>query len=152
MSAARKEAEAALRRCRAEHAPACLCGVEALLSAASALLAEQDGAGALHFVCTDFPGPGAECVFVECEDSTGRSINAGEWVRRPDGLAALVVSRPAPSPARDEVREAAEIAEAAQELNPNNYTHEEVCALNDAMIAVTLKLRAALASAPKGGA
>lgn len=63
-------------------------------SALRALLAEQPATPAqeLHFVCTDFPGPGDECVFVECEDGTGKSINAGEWVRRPDGLVALVVT------------------------------------------------------------
>ena len=53
---------------------------------------------------------------------------------------------PAPSPASDEVREAAEIAESAPELNLNNYDHEQVRELNDAMVAVTLKLRAALAA------
>ena len=58
-----------------------------------ALLAAEQGAPTpLHFVCTDFPGPGNECVFVECETGDGHSINAGEWVRRPDGLVALVVS------------------------------------------------------------
>jgi len=52
----------------------------------------------LHFVCTDFPGPGSECVFVECEDGEGHGVHAGEWVRRPDGLVALVVKAdPAPS-------------------------------------------------------
>ena len=53
----------------------------------------------LHFICTDFPGPGNECVFVECEDGNGHGINAGEWVRRHDGLVALVVQRsPEPAP------------------------------------------------------
>lgn len=69
------------------------------------LAAEPSAPPPLHFVCTDFPGPGNECVFVECEDGAGHGVNAGEWVRRPDGLVALVVSRwPAPDAA---VREAA---------------------------------------------
>ena len=66
---------------------------------ADARRAAEGALDALHFVCTDFPGPGNECVFVECEDGTGRSINAGEWVRRPDGLVALVVTAlPAANP------------------------------------------------------
>ena len=60
-----------------------------------------------------------------------------------DAEIAALAARPAVAES-DEVREAAEIAEAAPELNLNNYDHEEVVRLNDAMIAVTLKLRAAL--------
>lgn len=43
----------------------------------------------MNIVFRDFPGPGNECVFVEVEDDTGHSINAGEWRKRPDGLVEL---------------------------------------------------------------
>lgn len=29
--------------------------------------------------------PGPECDFIEVENDTGHSINAGEWLRRDDG-------------------------------------------------------------------
>lgn len=47
----------------------------------------------LHFVCDRIPDQNG-CTFIECENSEGSSINAGEWVVRPDGLAQLVVLRP----------------------------------------------------------
>lgn len=47
----------------------------------------------LHFVCDRIPDQNG-CTFIECENSEGSSINAGEWVMRPDGLAQLVVLRP----------------------------------------------------------
>lgn len=44
----------------------------------------------LHFVFDDFPNPeGAR--FIEVEDGSGRSVSAGEWRRREDGLVELVV-------------------------------------------------------------
>lgn len=49
----------------------------------------------LRFVCREMPGPGEGCVFVECEDANGNSVNAGEWRQRADGLAELVVKLPA---------------------------------------------------------
>lgn len=45
----------------------------------------------VDIVFTAFPGPSNECVFVEVEDQHGRSVRLGEWVERPDGLAALRV-------------------------------------------------------------
>lgn len=36
------------------------------------------------------PGP----RFVEVEDSTGKSVNVGEWVQRPDGYWVLRIPRP----------------------------------------------------------
>jgi hypothetical protein len=42
----------------------------------------------VDIVFTGRPGPGNECVFVEVERD-GRSIRYGEWIDRPDGLAAL---------------------------------------------------------------
>ena len=82
--------------------------VKALADAVRALLAEATPAP-LHLVFADFPGPGNECVFIEAEDSSGRSLNAGVWVRRPDGLVALVVPSRIPAPAApDELRKAAE--------------------------------------------
>lgn len=46
---------------------------------------------ALHIVFTAYPGPGNECAFVECETPDGKSVNAGEWRDRTDGLVELVV-------------------------------------------------------------
>lgn len=44
----------------------------------------------LRFVFDQFPCPeGAR--FVEVEDSDGKSVNAGEWRERPDGLVELCV-------------------------------------------------------------
>lgn len=37
--------------------------------------------------------PGGEVTFVEVEDGEGRSINAGEWTNRDDGLVALRIRR-----------------------------------------------------------
>lgn len=45
---------------------------------------------ALHVVFDGPPGPESG-RFVECETPDGRSINAGEWQQRPDGLFQLVV-------------------------------------------------------------
>jgi len=42
----------------------------------------------VDIVFTDRPGPGNECLFVEVERD-GRSIRYGEWIDRPDGMAAL---------------------------------------------------------------
>jgi hypothetical protein len=49
---------------------------------------------ALHIVFTAAPGPGRECVFVEVETPDGKSINAGEWIDRADGLVELVIAFP----------------------------------------------------------
>lgn len=49
--------------------------------------------GHVDFVCEKSPGPSNECVFVELEDETGRSIKLGEWVKRPDGFHALRIPR-----------------------------------------------------------
>jgi hypothetical protein len=107
MSEARKRAEEARSRLlAADNARERGYAMEDCAVALEALLAEEPEAARLHFVCTDFPGPKNECVFVECEDGEGHGVNAGEWIRRPDGLVALVVSRRAPLP--PEVREAAE--------------------------------------------
>jgi hypothetical protein len=46
----------------------------------------------VHFVCDRIPDQ-TGCTFIECEDATGSSIDAGKWEVRPDGLAQLVVSR-----------------------------------------------------------
>ena len=46
----------------------------------------------LRLVFTALPGPGDECVFVEAEDASGRSIKCGEWRERDDGLVELVVT------------------------------------------------------------
>jgi hypothetical protein len=42
----------------------------------------------VDIVFTDRPGPGNECLFVEVERD-GRGIRYGEWIDRPDGMAAL---------------------------------------------------------------
>lgn len=44
----------------------------------------------LHFVFDRLPDEKG-CTFIEVEDSTGASINAGQWEIRADGLAQLVV-------------------------------------------------------------
>lgn len=68
--------------------------------------AGRDGLGAnkpeplksdLNIVFTGSPGPGNECVFVEAEDKNGRSLNAGEWCTRPDGLVELRIALPVKS-------------------------------------------------------
>lgn len=50
----------------------------------------MDGDKELRVVFDGPPGvpPGR---FVECEDSLGRSVNAGEWRERADGLWELVI-------------------------------------------------------------
>ena len=48
----------------------------------------------LRIVCTNAPSPYAGklgCEFLETEDENGRSVNAGEWRERRDGLWELVV-------------------------------------------------------------
>jgi len=40
------------------------------------------------FVCTDQPGPGYECKFVELEDGQGKSVQ-WHWHDRADGLSEL---------------------------------------------------------------
>lgn len=45
----------------------------------------------VHFVCDRIPDQNG-CIFIECEDENGNSINAGEWRLRGDGLVELVVS------------------------------------------------------------
>lgn len=48
---------------------------------------------AVHLLFDGPPGP--ECGrFVEAEDPTGKSINAGEWSQRPDGYWQLVIQQP----------------------------------------------------------
>jgi hypothetical protein len=46
----------------------------------------------MNIVFTGFPGPGNECVFVEVEDDAGKSIRAGEWRQRADGLVELHIA------------------------------------------------------------
>ena len=46
----------------------------------------------LHIIFDGPPGPTAG-RFVECETSDGRSVNAGEWAERKDGLWELVIPR-----------------------------------------------------------
>ena len=67
--------------------------------------AAQDEAAAesLHFIFDKMPGPEG-AMFIECEDANGKSVNAGEWRMRADGLAELVISQPSvrvPDAARD---------------------------------------------------
>jgi hypothetical protein len=54
----------------------------------------------LRIVCTDtpspFPTPPGYCGFVEVEDENGKSINAGSWRKRRDGLWELVVKLQSP--------------------------------------------------------
>jgi len=47
---------------------------------------------ALHIIFDGPPGPTAG-RFVECENSDGYSVNAGEWHERRDGLWELVIPR-----------------------------------------------------------
>lgn len=44
-------------------------------------------------IFTDFPSAGNDCVFVEVENDLGKSIDAGYWRLRDDGLVELVISR-----------------------------------------------------------
>lgn len=61
------------------------------LTASPFLPVQGVGGSNLHIVFTGFPGPGNECVFVEVENDAGKSISAGEWKNRPDGLVELVI-------------------------------------------------------------
>lgn len=50
----------------------------------------------LHIVFDGFPshdGP----RFIEVEDGSGKSINAGEWRRRDDGFCELIIAAPSPT-------------------------------------------------------
>jgi hypothetical protein len=49
----------------------------------------------VDIVFDKLPGPDG-CRFIEVEDSDGRGISLGEWVERPDGLAALRIPDPRP--------------------------------------------------------
>ena len=51
----------------------------------------------MRIITTGFPGPGKGRLFVEVEDDDGRIIDAGEWRKREDGLAELVLEAPTPS-------------------------------------------------------
>lgn len=48
------------------------------------------------FIDIVFDGPPSQPNprFVEVEDSTGKSVNVGEWVQRPDGYWVLRIPRP----------------------------------------------------------
>ncbi len=46
-----------------------------------------------------FDGAPPDAKFVEVEDNTGKSVCAGEWIVRPDGLHALRVLMPLEQPA-----------------------------------------------------
>jgi len=54
----------------------------------------------IDIVFTDLPGPGSECVFVEVEDQSGKSIAIGTWTRRSDGFVALRIPDPRPEDQR----------------------------------------------------
>jgi hypothetical protein len=43
----------------------------------------------IDIVCTNLPGPGDDCVFIEAENSDGEAVRLGEWVQRDDGTFAL---------------------------------------------------------------
>ncbi len=58
-------------------------------------LAKQERNTEVRFVCKEMPDAGDQCVFIECEDSSGASIYAGDWRWRDDGLCELVVKMPA---------------------------------------------------------
>lgn len=63
------------------------------ISAVNAELASALGRpdrGPIHLVFDAFPSPEGS-RFIEAEDEAGKSIKAGEWVSRPDGLVALVI-------------------------------------------------------------
>ncbi|TPK42264.1 MULTISPECIES: hypothetical protein [unclassified Mesorhizobium] len=65
---------------------------------------------AIHFVCTAFPGPNNECVFVELETPEGRSAALGDWKARADGLVELVMPIAASAPKSDATKQDALIA------------------------------------------
>lgn len=75
--------------------------IEALMPIAALAVSPDAPAAAagveqLRFVFDRFPCPeGAR--FVEVEDENGRSLNAGEWRSRDDGLVELVLHRASPS-------------------------------------------------------
>jgi hypothetical protein len=61
------------------------------------MTARETGAVELRIVFDGPPGPESG-RFVECETPDGKSVNAGEWHERSDGLWELRLSRPQPTP------------------------------------------------------
>lgn len=61
------------------------------------ILEQPEAAGSLH-VLFDGPPSHESGRFVEVEDDSGKSVRAGEWVERSDGLWDLVIPRYAPPP------------------------------------------------------
>ena len=66
------------------------------VSAPAPQLAQQGAGVPVHVVFDGPPGPEAG-RFVECETPDGKSINAGEWRERKDGLWELIITPPARS-------------------------------------------------------
>ena len=64
-----------------------------LADAANAVMAKIKAEPFIDVVFDGPPGPESG-RFVECEDETGRSINAGEWIDRGNGLWALRIKPP----------------------------------------------------------
>lgn len=74
------------------HGPACATAL-AKADAILALLSEPPvEARAVHLVFHDFPSH-EPAQFIEAETPDGKSINAGEWRKRDDGLVELVIQR-----------------------------------------------------------
>lgn len=72
------------------------------------------------------PGPEGG-RFIEAEDSGGRSIRAGEWIRRGDGLWALRLIVLLPPRLSPEGREAAARLGMPQELPPHTLHRCKIC-------------------------
>ncbi len=58
-------------------------------------LTDPPGVGPEHYLDIVFDGPPSHTSgrFVEVEDQTGKSVNAGEWVERADGMWALRIPK-----------------------------------------------------------
>ncbi len=88
---------------------------------------------AINVVFDGPPGPESGC-FVEVETDDGASINAGEWIKRPDGLWWLRIALPAPA---DDTRElVARLAACIVKDRDQDYHGNEFVNDLDAIIAI----------------
>tara|TARA_B100002003_G_scaffold128209_1_gene118518 strand:- start:987 stop:1337 length:351 start_codon:yes stop_codon:yes gene_type:complete len=96
----------------------------------------------MRIITTGFPGPGKGCLFVEVEDDDGRIIDAGEWRKREDGLAELVLEAPTPSELSTLRRlRAGELKLVGQEVTPDMINAGTAFVLNNPGIKVADKFR-----------
>jgi hypothetical protein len=81
------------------------------------------------------PGPEAP-RFIEVEDGNGKSINAGRWRTRPDGLAELIIGEPAAEVYCDNCRRYRPTELGAWELEGEYEFADRICSVCCWIIAV----------------